>query len=460
LSIDDEEGVKSVPLHDDMSGDMEDCGNNACDPAPQEDAFSKAVAKSEEVEDHVDRSAFDEPKCFDILLNYACQAKCQFCSQDFEWRKKPNLMDHKKAAEKVYMAYKDGYRRLGFTGGEPTLRVELPNLIRLATKVGYTYVRIQTNGIRTADYEYAKLLADAGLTFVKLSIHGHDAATHDELTKIPGSFEANLKTIENLKKLNVGIGVNIVLNKLNYMHLVKFYELFFLKLKLSNFVIIAPLYEGNMELHVPEMGFPLSKAAPHIRDAYKIFTKVNFPKPPLLLHFVPCLLPGYEQQMLGWSAFNTMVVSPAGVHRDLDETVNDHTIKTDECKKCVYNERCVGWDRSYAKYFGTDEIKALEKEPERYDVGERKEAHENRGAVLTDNEQCVLIVLKEKNDVNTETFLNLAQSYAICKDCKDENAVINAAETLIKMGLVKKKFQKGKYIWSLQRDAFEASEFA
>ena len=40
--------------------------------------------------ERIDRESFDEPKCFDILLNYNCSAKCLFCSQDFEWRKEPN----------------------------------------------------------------------------------------------------------------------------------------------------------------------------------------------------------------------------------------------------------------------------------------------------------------------------------------------------------------------------------
>ncbi len=164
--------------------------------------------------------------------------------------------------------------------------------------------------------------------------------------------------------------------------------------------------------------------------------------------------------MLGWSAFNTMVVSPKGVHRDLDETVADHTIKNDECDKCVYNERCVGWDRSYSRYFGTDEIKALKEIPERYDNDSRGEAHEGRDKVLTDNETCVLIVLKDKNDLNTEEFLERALRFPICKDCTDENAVINAAETLIKMGLISRRFEKGKYIWSLQKENFEKSPFA
>jgi hypothetical protein len=300
--------------------------------------------------EHVDRESFDEPKCFDILLNYNCSAKCLFCSQDFEWRKEPNDLPFDKVVEFMYMAYQNGYRRLGFTGGEPTLRADLPKLIALAKKIGYGYIRIQTNGIRLADPDYAQSLATAGLTFVKYSLHGHTPELHDQLVLVPGAFEKCLRSIANLKNLKIGIGVNIVLNAWNYKYLVEFYELFLLKLQLSNFVIIAPLYEGNMTLNDSKgakIGIRLSAMAPYIRKAFDLFTKINYPKPPLLLHFTPCVLPGYEQQMLGWSAFNTMVVNPKGEKRDLDMTALAHTVKTEACQKCIYNDRCIGWDASY-----------------------------------------------------------------------------------------------------------------
>jgi MoaA/NifB/PqqE/SkfB family radical SAM enzyme len=417
------------------------------------------LPKLEKLPERVDRDAFDEPKCFDILLNYNCNAKCHFCSQDFDWRKVPNDLPFEKAVEHMYLAYKNGYRRLGFTGGEPTIRRELPNLIAIAKKIGYGYIRIQTNGVRIADFDYVKTLADAGLTFVKYSIHGHTAALHDELVGVPGAFDKCLKSIENLQKLRVGIGVNIVLNERNYRHLTEFYELFLLKLQLSNFVIIAPLYEGNMTLHAlkgERIGAKITDMAPYIKRAYEVFTRINYPKPPLLLHFTPCILPGYEQQMLGWSAFNTMVVSPKGEKRDLDMTATAHTVKTDECKKCVYNDRCIGFDSSYARVFGTSEISPLLSVPERYDAGLRQQQGEGRfhegRAILTDNEQCVLEVLKIKSPLTTKQFLALAEGIALCKDCKDENAVINAAETLIKMGLVERAFQKGRYVWSLKAE--------
>lgn len=403
----------------------------------------------------VDRESFDEPKCFDILLNYNCSAKCLFCSQDFDWRKEPNDLPFEKAVEFIYSAYQNGYRRLGFTGGEPTIRADLPKLIAIAKKIGYGYVRIQTNGIRLADEQYAAKLRDAGLTFVKFSIHGHDSPLHDRLVAVPGAFDKCLRAIENLKRLKIGIGVNIVLNELNYRHLSDFFDLFLMKLMLSNFVIIAPLYEGNMtrnDTKAAAIGARLTDMAEYIKRAYEMFTRINYPKPPLLLHFTPCVLPGYEQQMLGWSAFNTMVVSPRGEKRDLDVTAQAHTVKTSACARCVYNDRCIGWDASYARVFGTDEIKPLLEIPERYDAGARgRTRHEGRGGILTDNEQCVLEVLNLEDGVTTKRFLEIADRLPLCRDCKDENAVINAAETLIEMGRVSRRFIKGKYRWNLAK---------
>jgi MoaA/NifB/PqqE/SkfB family radical SAM enzyme len=392
----------------------------------------------------VHREAYDQSKCCDIVLNYACQARCRFCSQDFEWRKSPNLMPFKLVAEKMYLAYRDGYRRLGFTGGEPTLRKDLGKLIALATRIGFHYVRIQTNGLRLADEAYARELAEAGLAFVKFSIHGHDAETHDALTLVPGSFDACVKAAENLKRARVGAGVNIVLNSLNYRRLEGLFELLLLRLKLSDFVIIAPIYEGNMQLHAAEMGVRLSDAAPHVREVYRLFSRAGFPKPPLLLHFTPCLLPGYEEQMLGWSAFNTMVISPAGEEQDLDEAAAKQTVKAPGCAECVYNDRCIGLDRTYADRFGLAELVPLKEVPARYeaaDAGSRE--------LLTDNERCVLVVLKDQDGLSTEAFLKSASRYGICKNCQDQNAVLSAAETLVRMGLVERRFEKGRYVWGL-----------
>jgi MoaA/NifB/PqqE/SkfB family radical SAM enzyme len=396
------------------------------------------------------RALGDEPKCVDILLNYACNAHCLFCSQDPSGRKTSNDLPLEKALQQMYLAYGSGYRRLGLTGGEPTLRRDLPKLIALSRKIGYSYVRIQTNGLRLAEPRYAGALARAGLTFVKFSIHGHDAETHDKLVGVPGAFAKCLRAVENLRELKLGMGVNLVLNRWNHEHLSEFFDLFLGKLGLSNFVLIAPLHEGSMAAHTRDIGAPLSEMAPNIRKAFDQFRRLGHPKPPLLLNFAPCILPGFEREMLGWSNFNTIVVGPDGQASDLDQSAKSCAVKKAGCRRCVYNERCVGIDRSYAERFGTVEFRPLLQAPRPRGVAAWRKGRRDP-AVLTDNEQCVLEVLRVENPVTTRRFLAIASRIALCRDCKDENAAIVAAETSARLGRVKRAFQRGRYVWSLAR---------
>jgi len=56
-----------------------------------------------------------------------------------------------------------------FSGGEPTLRDDLPEIVRMAKKLGFTHIEVNTNGIRLAnDIEYYKALLDAGMSTIYL----------------------------------------------------------------------------------------------------------------------------------------------------------------------------------------------------------------------------------------------------------------------------------------------------
>ena len=218
-----------------------------------------------------------------------------------------------------------------------------------------------------------------------------------------------------------------------------------MKLQLSNFVIIAPLHEGSMADHARSIGVRLTDTVPHIRKVFGMLDRIGYPKPPLLLHFTPCILPGREREMLGWSDFNTIVVNPAGKVQDLDASAQSNTVKPESCRRCVYDARCIGMDRAYVERFGIDELVPLRKAPRPKNPPRSKTG---RLRVLTDNEQCVLEVLKIMSPATTREFLRIAAGIPLCRDCKDENAVISAGETLVRMGLVRRRFEKGRYLWS------------
>ncbi len=64
------------------------------------------------------------------------------------------------------------------SGGEPTVREDLPQIIRLGREKGFEYMQINTNGRRIAEEKgYAKKLKDAGASVIYLQFDG----TEDEI---------------------------------------------------------------------------------------------------------------------------------------------------------------------------------------------------------------------------------------------------------------------------------------
>ncbi len=60
-----------------------------------------------------------------------------------------------------------------FSGGEPTVREELPEIIRMAREVGFPQVQVASNGVKLAkDPSYAAELKAAGLSTVYLQFDG------------------------------------------------------------------------------------------------------------------------------------------------------------------------------------------------------------------------------------------------------------------------------------------------
>lgn len=92
-----------------------------------------------------------------------------------------------------------------FSGGEPTLRDDLPELIRLARNMGFGYIQLNTNGLRlAADHSFARQLKEAGLAVVFLQFDG----TRDEIYRqLRGQalLEYKQKAIACCRELGLGV---------------------------------------------------------------------------------------------------------------------------------------------------------------------------------------------------------------------------------------------------------------
>jgi len=78
-----------------------------------------------------------------------------------------------------------GPRPIQLSGGEPTVRDDLPAVVADATAMGFDHIQINTNGIRIAEEDgYAQELADAGATAVYLQFDGLTAETYEAIREV------------------------------------------------------------------------------------------------------------------------------------------------------------------------------------------------------------------------------------------------------------------------------------
>jgi len=89
---------------------------------------------------------------------------------------------------------------LQFSGGEPTVREDLPELVRMAKEEGFDHIEVNTNGIRLAEnVDYCKELLDAGVSSVYLQFDGIRPEVYVNTRGVP-LWETKVKAIENCRK--------------------------------------------------------------------------------------------------------------------------------------------------------------------------------------------------------------------------------------------------------------------
>lgn len=122
--------------------------------------------------------------CTLLEVSDRCNLRCKFCFAGDCQAEDPPLERVKGWIDDIVQ--KTGGTLLQLSGGEPTLRDDLPEIVAYAKKAGCPYVQLNTNGLRLAeDPGYAEALARAGLSFAFLQFDGVDDAVYQALRGKP-----------------------------------------------------------------------------------------------------------------------------------------------------------------------------------------------------------------------------------------------------------------------------------
>src|SRR5436305_6267291 len=117
-----------------------------------------------------------------ISVTDRCNFRCVYCMPEtgMQWLPKSEILSYEEIASVVGQLAPLGLRRLRITGGEPTIRPQIHELIRMLRAVPeITDIALSTNGVRLP--EIGTLLRESGLNRVNMSVDSH---RDDRIVKI------------------------------------------------------------------------------------------------------------------------------------------------------------------------------------------------------------------------------------------------------------------------------------
>lgn len=181
------------------------------------------------------------PYRMDLALTYRCSNECSHC-YNARSRRYPEMSteEWKQALDRLWDA---GIPHVVFTGGEPTLRSDLPELVAYAEKNGQI-TGINTNGRKLKNADFVKSLVDAGLDHIQITLESHDASVHDSMVAGIGAWEETVAGITNALTSRLYVMTNTTLltpNAPNIRHTLEFLA----KLGVPTVGLNALIYSGQ-----------------------------------------------------------------------------------------------------------------------------------------------------------------------------------------------------------------------
>lgn len=300
-------------------------------------------------------------KIVDFQIIEQCNRNCIFCCR-------PSLKNSKKLSleiikKKLVELSEDNYRTVVLTGGEPTLRNDLPEIIKFAKQHDITSVEMQSNGILLSNRDFVKKLSQAGLDVVHVAFPSHIKKTYSILTNSKNGFTKAIEGINNLLKFGITVQLVNVMNSLNYKELpdyVKFVRDDFINIYGINFLPIQPVKNAWKNRWI----------VPKFSDMIHFFYKtMEFLKENEMNFYVSegmplCFMENYEQysavtqlalkNVIIWDNF----IKESNIINFKKVVTSDSSIhgKTDKCNPCTLKKICGGVWPQYLEIYGDDEL--------------------------------------------------------------------------------------------------------
>jgi len=165
----------------------------------------------------------NKPRLIFWEVTKGCNLRCIHCRASATELSSPRDLPTQTALNIIDQIAAAGNPILVLSGGEPLYRSDIFQLATHARDKGLR-VALATNGTLVTK-EVARMIVDAGIKRVSISLDGADAATHDAFRSIPGAFNAAVQGMKNLQALGMSVQINTTIARHNAKQLPEVLEL-------------------------------------------------------------------------------------------------------------------------------------------------------------------------------------------------------------------------------------------
>ncbi|HSH75939.1 MAG TPA: GTP 3',8-cyclase MoaA [Longimicrobiales bacterium] len=148
-----------------------------------------------------------------VSVTDKCNLRCVYCMppEGLPWLQREELLTYEEIERVVRVMAPMGLERIRITGGEPLVRRDVPELVRLLAAVpGIRDLSLSTNAVLLA--EQAEALRSAGIHRLNVSLDSLRPERVDAIARRPGSYPKIMEGLEAAERLGFApIKINVVL---------------------------------------------------------------------------------------------------------------------------------------------------------------------------------------------------------------------------------------------------------
>jgi len=145
-------------------------------------------------------------------LTYKCPLQCPYCSNPLDYAAHKSELNTEDWKRVLTQARKMGAVQLGFSGGEPLTRQDLPELVQHARELGY-YSNLITSGYGLTEEKIIQL-KEAGLDHIQVSIQASSKELNDHIAGTE-SYETKKEVARLVKKHGYPMVLCVVIHREN-----------------------------------------------------------------------------------------------------------------------------------------------------------------------------------------------------------------------------------------------------